>query len=454
MFFRTKHCISPKNKVILQYNFDTNRADRKADPMASITEQLQTPYFVIDEPILNHYYDMLVESLSSNWNNYLIGYSFKTNSLPWLVSYVKKRGAYAEVVSEDEYSLAKYMGYNDNEIVYNGPYKGERSFCNVLLADGIVNLDSMQEIGWLTSLVNLHPDKTFSVGIRANFNLEKMCPGETTMGEVSGRFGFCYETGRLAEALEILRNIPNVSVTGLHLHSSSKSRSVNIFRSIARMACQLKTEFDLNLEYIDLGGGYCGGMEGRPEYPDYFPAVAEELNKCFTPEHTKLIVEPGISLISKCTTFVTSVFDTRDIKGTRYVMTDGSRFNIDPTMIKSSHLFHVEQVETDSDKAPLNPHLAAYSGQRNFNDRPVMESQVISGFTCMEVDRLFTYTNQPELIPGDRITYENVGGYTMSLNPLFIQYFPAVYVRNGDNIRIVRKKWTPAEYVQGSEWEQ
>lgn len=400
--------------------------------MTSITDQLQTPYFVIDEPILNRYYDMLVNSLSANWNNYLVGYSFKTNSLPWLVSYVKKRGAYAEVVSEDEYSLAKYMGYHDNEIVYNGPYKKEQSFCNVLLAGGIVNLDSMQEIRWLTNLVNKCPRKTFSVGIRANFNLEKMCPGETTMGEVSGRFGFCYETGRFAEALTILQNIPNVSVTGLHLHSSSKSRSVNIFRSIARMACQLKTEFDLDLSYIDLGGGYCGGMEGRPEYPDYFPAIAEELGKCFTPEHTKLIVEPGISLISKCTTFVTSVFDTRDIKATRYVMTDGSRFNIDPTMIKSSHLFHVEQTAAES--------------------RPILGSQVISGFTCMEVDRLFTYTDQPELVPGDRIIYENVGGYTMSLNPLFIQYFPAVYVRNGNDMRTVRKKWTPEEYVQGSEW--
>ncbi|MDE6386302.1 MAG: pyridoxal-dependent decarboxylase [Lachnospiraceae bacterium] len=427
--------------------------------MTTDTEQLQTPYFVIDEPILQRYYDMLVESLSSNWNNYLIGYSFKTNSLPWLVSYVKKRGAYAEVVSEDEYSLAKYMGYRNDEIIYNGPYKGQQSFCDVLLAGGVVNLDSMQEIRWLTNLVNLHPDKPFEVGIRANFNLEQMCPGETTMGEVSGRFGFCYETGKFAEALKILRSLSNVSVTGLHLHSSSKSRSVNIFRSIARMACQLKTEFDLNLKYVDLGGGYCGGMEGRPEYPDYFPVVAEELRECFTPEETMLIVEPGISLISKCTAFVTSVFDTRDIKGTRYVMTDGSRFNIDPTMIKSSHLFHVEYTTNygescaDNDESGVSSRSVFGSAQNNCDSRPDISQQIISGFTCMEVDRLFTYKDQPELIPGDRIIYENVGGYTMSLNPLFIQYFPAVYVKNGDEMRMVRKKWTPAEYVQGSEWE-
>ena len=345
---------------------------------------------------------------------------------------MKRNGAYAEVVSEDEYLLARHLGYTDCEIIYNGPYKSQKSFCNVLLAEGCVNLDSRQEIKWLTELVNSFPDKTFKVGVRANFDLEKMCPGETTMGETSGRFGFCYETGRFAEAVENLRSLPNVQIAGLHLHSSSKTRSVDIFRAIARMACRLQEEFDFTLDYVDLGGGYCGGMEGRPEYPDYFPVIAKELRKCFSPEQTRLIVEPGISLISKCTTFVTSVFDTRDIKGSRYLMTDGSRFNIDPTMIKASHLFHLE-------------YNADYT-----KNRPLMERQIVSGFTCMEVDRLFTHTDQPELVPGDRIIYENVGGYTMSLNPLFIQYFPAVYVRNGAQMTLVRRKWTPEDYVQGS----
>lgn len=394
-------------------------------------EMLQTPYFIIDEAILQKYYNMLTDSLYRNWGSYLVGYSFKTNSLPWLVSFVKKNGAYAEVVSEDEYLLARRLGYQKHEIIYNGPYKSESSFREILLAGGYVNLDSQLELSWLSGLASEYPAQTFSVGIRVNFDLEKMCPGETTMGEVSGRFGFCYETGKFAEALQILREIPNVSVTGLHLHSSSKSRSVSIFRSIAQMACKLQQEFNLSLSYIDLGGGYCGGMEGRPEYPDYFPVVAEELSKCFTPDKTKLIVEPGISLISKCSTFVTSIFDTRDIKGTRYVMTDGSRFNIDATMIKTSHLFHIiEKEET--------------------NERPIMPQQVISGYTCMECDRMFIYENQPELVPGDKIVYENVGGYTMSLNPLFIQYFPPVYIRRNGHLIQVRRKWTPEDYIQGT----
>ena len=421
-----------------------------------MTERIPTPYFLLDEPILQRYFDMLTEALKENWPNYRIGYSFKTNSLPWLVNFYKKQGAYAEVVSRDEYGLAKYLGFQDSEIVYNGPYKDEQSFRDVVLAGGYVNVDSKWELEWLTKLSEeLEQENIFTnfsnynetnteekteanrkvseihVGIRVNFNLEQMCPGETTMGETSGRFGFSYENGEFAKALSYVRALPHVKVTGLHLHSSSKSRSVQIFRSIAQMACRLKREFDLTLSYVDIGGGYCGGMEGRPEYPDYFPVIAEELRREFDPEQTQLVVEPGISLISKGSFFVTSVIDVRDIRDTRYLITDGSRFNIDATMIKSSYLYHTKL---------QNP------------SAPVMERQEITGYTCMECDRLFTMENLPELQTGDQIIYENVGGYTISLNPLFIQYFPAVYVRNGEQMTEVRRKWTAKEYVQGNVW--
>lgn len=402
-----------------------------------MTEKIPTPYFLLDEPILQKYFDMLTGALKENWSNYRIGYSFKTNSLPWLVNFYKKQGAYAEVVSKDEYGLAKYLGFRDSEIVYNGPYKDEQSFRDVVLAGGYVNVDSKWELEWLTKLSRELEEGTvgevseIQVGIRVNFNLEQMCPGETTMGETSGRFGFSYENGEFAKALSYVRALPHVKVTGLHLHSSSKSRSVQIFRSIAQMACRLKKEFDLTLSYVDIGGGYCGGMEGRPEYPDYFPAIAEELHKEFDPEQTQLVVEPGISLISKGSFFVTGVIDVRDIRDTRYLITDGSRFNIDATMIKSSYLYHTKL---------QNP-----SAQ-------VMERQEITGYTCMECDRLFTMEKLPELQTGDQIIYENVGGYTISLNPLFIQYFPAVYVRNGEQMTEVRKKWTAKEYVQGNVW--
>ena len=153
------------------------------------------------------------------------------------------------------------------------------------------------------------------------------------------------------------------------------------------------------------------------------------LKEEFSPEQTALIVEPGISLLSSATTFETRVLDVRDIGDKRYLITDGSRFQLDPTMIKSSYLYHFKLASPKE-------------GRRR------MERQCISGYSCMEVDRIFELENGPELEEGDRIVYENVGGYTMSLAPLFIRYFPDVYVRRNGELQKVRKRWTPKEYVQ------
>ena len=387
-----------------------------------------TPYYVINKNVLDDYWDMLYGSLEGSWgSNFKIGYSYKTNALPWLIKYMKNKGAFAETVSHDEYLLAKYIGYDDSRIIYNGPYKDERSFFSILEAGGIVNIDGDREIGWLE---NNHSGKELAIGIRVNFELEKYCPGETTMGDESSRFGFSYEDGHLAKAISRLKNISNVRISGLHMHSSTKSRSVEAFRNIAQMACTVSGEFRLDPDYIDMGGGYCGGMSGRPEYPDYFPAISSELKKCFSPRKTTLIVEPGISMISKCTKFISSVLDVKDVRGTRYVITDGSRFNLDPTMIKNSYLYTVEK--------------------KAGTERDNKDEQIICGFSCMEADRLFKMKDSGELLPGDRIIYQNVGGYTMALNPLFIQFFPPVYVFDDKNgYTMVRRKWEPKDYFCG-----
>lgn len=38
----------------------------------------------------------------------------------------------------------------------------------------------------------------------------------------------------------------------------------------------------------------------------------------------------------------------------------------------------------------------------------------------------------------------------MCLTPLFIKYFPDVYVKDGDDLIRVREKWTPVNYIQAS----
>lgn len=388
---------------------------------------MQTPYYVLHKELLDEGIEKLKAAISKFWPNSLIGYSFKTNSLPWIVQYMKEQGCYAEVVSEDEYELAEYMGYE--KIVYNGPVKGKESFRRACEAGHIINLDAKREIAWLKEIA--FKDHIIKVGVRVNFDLEAMCPGEASGGTEGGRFGFSYENGTFAHVLEELSLIPGVEVVGIHLHCSSKTRSVGIYQAIAEMACRLKKEYELQLEYVDIGGGYFGGLSNKPQYADYLKAVSEILKQEFDPQHTTLIVEPGTSLICPPIEYVTSVTDVKNTNRNRFVITDGSRIHVDPLMGKKSYFYHIE-----------------YEGSEE--KRIQQKKQVISGFTCMENDRLFELTNGPELQTGDRIVYEKVGAYTLCLAPLFIGYYPPVYLEERGKVSCIRHKWGVKEYVSQS----
>lgn len=402
-------------------------------------ENLETPCYIIHENELKQGIALLKTALEENWGNYIAGYSFKTNALPWALMQMKAAGFYAEVVSEDEYELARYLGFT--RIIYNGPVKGKGSFLDALKSGAIVNLDAKRELDWLeeSGLLDV------KAGLRVNFDLESMCPGETSSGADGGRFGFSYETGELEAAMKRLEGM-GVKLSGLHLHASSRTRSVAIYRALARMACKLKQEYALTLDYIDIGGGYFGGMENKPKFPDYMKAVREELSAAFSPEETTLIVEPGTSLITPPIEYVTTVVDSKDTYTGRFVVTDGSRSDIDPLHGKSSYFHKILYREPPEKGCGISPDVPA--------KRKLLEKQVICGFTCMENDRLFTAEGQAELCPGDRITYQKVGGYTMCLTPLFIRYFPAVYAEAEGRYTCVREHWKAEEYVRKSHYRE
>lgn len=386
-------------------------------------EELKTPCYIVHDQILKDDIVLLKESLNKQWKHYYVGYSFKTNSLPFVVETMKENDIYAEVVSEDEYLLALKYGYK--KIIYNGPVKGKETFLHALNHGAIINLDAKRELDWLAE----YGAGNAKIGLRVNFDLESMVPLETSAGTEGSRFGFPLETGEFEAALERLKEM-NIPLFGIHLHVSSKTRSLNIYRALAIKACEIKEKFDLKLNYVDFGGGYFGGLNNKPQYPDYLKVIVDEMKKVFSVEETAIIMEPGTSMISAPIEYLTTVIDTKESYANHHVITDGSRIDIDPRFMKSSYFYHIHRKEGAEGKK--------------------LEKQVISGFTCMEDDRLFILENEKELKPGDQISYDKVGGYTICLTPLFIRYFPRVYLEKDGNYQLLRTAWGVEEYAQNN----
>lgn len=385
---------------------------------------MKTPYFLISSKEFDNNVAGLNRAIERHWKNTLVGYSVKSNAMPWVLQYMRKQGFYAEVVSDDEYQLAKACGYPITQIIYNGIAKEEESFKEAICGGAIVNIDSWREVRWIKELpANL----VKKIGLRVNFDLEKMCPGQTAGGKEGSRFGLSYENGDLQTVVEELGALSNTKIIGLHMHNSIPTRSLDAYWALSKKTCEIAEKLNLDLEYVDMGGGYFGGMENRPNYMNYFSIISDTLSEFFDKKKTKLIVEPGQSILATALSYWTSVIDIKDTVYNRFIITDGGRTQIDPMFRKSSYF-----------------HEICAEGYENRNVHP---KQVVSGFTCVEGDRLFTLIDKPELKEGDKIVYYKIGAYTYTSASQFIKFLPSIYVEDENGIHKVCNKWVAEDFM-------
>lgn len=333
-----------------------------------------------------------------------IAYSVKTNSHDAVLNTIREAGAMVEVVSEMEYNKCLSLGFSPSEIVYNGPIKSEQSFLKALMNGSIVNIDSLSELSYLGEVPAGSKTK---LGVRLNVNLNDVCPEEALKEEASSRFGFGVDEKTFGRLLSVFKSNPHVRLAGLHIHRTTRSRSVRFYASLARWIGKVIREYNLRPEYIDFGGGFSAPYPSSPTFNHYAGAIARELGISGVKlEDTEIIFEPGTAVVSRAFDYLVTVADVRESSHGHTIITTGTRNHIDP-LFKQNTISH-ELLRKDS------------------RDVSLTALQNLEGCTCMEFDHLGTIRNAPALQVGDKILFHNVGAYTLSLAPEFIVALPEV----------------------------
>jgi diaminopimelate decarboxylase len=390
-----------------------------------LVAESSTPFYVIDLDAIGLLLEGFRRSFRSRWPNLLVGYSFKTNSLPFLLGWFKQQGLCAEVVSADEYRLAKLLGFK--QVIFGGPWKGASELIHAAERKAILNIDTFAEIEQLEQ-ARRPGEPPWKVGLRVNFDLEAACPGESAMGREVGRFGLCCESGELANAIERIRSSSSLHLAGLHLHQSSRTRSLGIYTALARKAVELQNRYKLDLEYLDIGGGFFGGMPDRPSFAHYAEAICSTLRRAFSPDKTALILEPGIALVGSPVSYVTRVVSTKMVRGRSIATLDGSALHVNPFLRQRG----------------LRIRASASQPARTAS------KQVLAGCTCMEDDRFEAAKPLGLLQTGDFLIVDKVGGYTMTYNSFFIQYLPRVFAVEKGQVSLVREHFSPLQYLRNT----
>lgn len=373
--------------------------------------EIQTPCYIINEVGYKENIEEFETEFRNRWNGrVLFGYSVKTNHYPYFMEVAKEYGWYAETVSGAEYRHSRALGFNGNEMILNGPQKKEL-LLSAVMDGGIVNLDNLMEVERLARELPEEYRQKVLVGIRVNFDLEKECPGETTCGLETTRFGICYENGDVGLAVQKLREA-GISISGLHMHASTSSRSVRIYKALTEMAVKIAKEYELDLSFVDVGGGYFGGkfFAGKPSVAEYAEVITDTLKTHFDPAKVMLILEPGAGVLATAADYLTSVLNIREIRGKKVVTMDGTCLHINHFMKKQ--------------QTPCTLFCAGEETE---------EEQVLGGNTCMEMDRFYLRDKKNEILSDTKILFHCTGAYTMTHNGCFINTLPNIYVKKAEN---------------------
>jgi diaminopimelate decarboxylase len=386
---------------------------------------LEPPCYVCDLDQLRERLHTFRGAFARRFAKAVVAYSYKTDYVPPVCRALHAEGALAEVVSLAEYRLARRLGVPPDRIVFNGTGR-RREELEVGLDDGaLVQLDSLDEVQSAAAWARERASRRTPVGLRVSLPV----PDGPRAGSAS-RFGLDLAAGELAEARDVIDAAPHLALTGLHAHLSSKARSLEVFRALARTLTRTADALGLELEYVDVGGGFgylpAGvGPGSFPSFDEYADALADELSRGgLAPSRVRLVVEPGLALVNDSVSYVGQVLAVKRSGPRPIVVLDGGIHAVKPTR----HSRNLPTTVLAPGRVPKEGPTRAYD---------------VVGNTCMEDDFVAVGQELVEVEPGDFLLIGGVGAYTLVFRPPFIHPAPAVYAVSDAGWEVARAPASP-----------
>ena len=424
-------------------NMGTSSVFEEVDDVEKLLNEYGSPLFLLSEKILRNKYNEFKDAFTEEGIETIIGYSYKTNYLPALCSILKEEGAWAEVVADMEYKLARSLNVPGSKIIFNGCYKTEAELNKAVSEDALINIDSFNELELLDKVAE-NLGKKARTGIRVNFMMGNM-PWT--------KFGFNYESGEAKEAIEKISKKKNINFEAIHNHSGTFNVNPKMYSKSTRIIIELAEyakKLGLNTKIIDVGGGFPSSNKLKPQYDipggskfnettlqQFSSAIMRHLKKAkhlFNNGKPILILEPGRAIVDEAMQLISKVVSKKkDANGNKSVVMDAG-VNILPT----AYWYDFEP-KLASKLNGLNGNLNR-KNKNNGNDHN--RSVKMYGPLCMQIDSINESVNLPSVELGDVIVFSNVGAYNLTQSMQFIQTRPAVILLGPNGVELIKRKET------------
>ena len=410
------------------------RADRAHEPAASsavsrLASEFGTPLYVYDRETIVSQFRSLRAAFASRFPKLRVHYALKANGNGALLAVLRAEGAAPEVVSLGEIVMAVRAGWAGDEILFTSSSKGPEEIAKAVEIGAVLNVDSRDELEQAATSAAA-AGKRVRISFRINPGVDPHTLHHINTGIPEAKFGLHLDGGLARAAYARARELPSVAITGIHCHIGSQIMETDGYVATARKMLafvrELKRDFGLSLEFVDLGGGlavpYHDGEEGLA--PAVLAAalapVWSEAMAALGGDPPALWLEPGRFFVAPSGFLVTRVNSVKTTTVKTFVNVNaGSNTLLRPAMYAAHHRARV----------------VGASGAPEILD--------VAGDVCETGDILAAERRLPRPRAGDFVVFLDAGAYGFAMASTYnARPLPAEVLVDGDTATLIRRRGT------------
>lgn len=392
-------------------------------PLTDIVKEHRTPFYLYSYKTLLDHFNKIKDAFREL--DPLICFSMKANSNLSICKALVNAGSGLDIVSGGELYKALKIGCPANKIVYASVGKTEEEIRKAMRAGILLfNVESVPELIMIDSVAKRLRKKA-AVAIRVNPDVKADTHDYITTGTKEKKFGIDF---KLAEDIFDNDNkYSNVELKGVHVHIGSQITDTQAFVDSAKKVLEFIDRNNLNIEWLDLGGGF--GIVYNEERTTTAEDFARQLVPLLKGKPFRVILEPGRFVVGNSGALVTKVLYVKTgATGKKFAIVDaGMNDLIRPSLYEAYH--------------EIKPIVERKAETEKYD---------VVGPICESGDYLALGRELPELIAGEYLAVLGAGayGYSMSSNYNSRPRVAELMVIGGET-KVIRSAETYRDLIRG-----
>lgn len=401
-------------------------------PISGLVKDYGSPLIVLSETQMRKRYRRLLDVMQKNYPKVELAWSYKTNYLGAVCNIFHQEGARAEVVSRMEYEMARRLGIEGRDIIFNGPGKSQEALRIAIQESALIHIDHLDELYLIEKLAK-EMEIVPQVAIRVNM--------DTGIFPQWSRFGFNYENGEAYRTVQRLLSGKAMKLRGLHTHIGTFILDANAYywaaKALLDLALKIEEEHGVVLDYIDMGGGfasqntlhsqYTPGEFASPSFDHYATAIGNAFNESSSVSKNlpTLVLETGRALVDEAGSLISRVLGKKNLPtGERAIILDaGVNTAITAWWYKLKVM-------------PTRSFPGAY------------QNTIFYGPLCMNIDVIRPAVPFPDLHFGDTVLISPMGAYNNTQWMQFIEYRPQILlITETGQVELIRESETLQDII-------